>query len=114
MSRFVRTWLVIVLVSLVATMTAGASAMAPAGRGAYLEDVQPNGRVTYVTEGELALADRACVIIDLGAISLAGLGNGEDHHGGPAPSYTWTVTASAWTRASVGTSASLAIGEQRV
>jgi putative CocE/NonD family hydrolase len=26
---------------------------------AYLEDVQPSGRVTYVTEGELALADRA-------------------------------------------------------
>lgn len=26
---------------------------------AYLEDVQPGGRVTYVTEGELALADRA-------------------------------------------------------
>jgi len=26
---------------------------------AYLEDVQPNGRVTYITEGELALADRA-------------------------------------------------------
>jgi uncharacterized protein len=26
---------------------------------AYLEDVQPDGRVTYVTEGELALADRA-------------------------------------------------------
>jgi uncharacterized protein len=26
---------------------------------AYLEDVQPTGRVTYVTEGELALADRA-------------------------------------------------------
>jgi putative CocE/NonD family hydrolase len=26
---------------------------------AYLEDVEPNGRVTYVTEGELALADRA-------------------------------------------------------
>lgn len=25
---------------------------------AYLEDVQPNGRVTYITEGELALADR--------------------------------------------------------
>jgi putative CocE/NonD family hydrolase len=33
-----------------------------AGHGAlyaYLEDVQPDGRVTYVTEGELALADRA-------------------------------------------------------
>jgi putative CocE/NonD family hydrolase len=33
-----------------------------AGHGAlfaYLEDVQPGGRVTYVTEGELALADRA-------------------------------------------------------
>jgi uncharacterized protein len=26
---------------------------------AYLEDVQPGGRVTYITEGELALADRA-------------------------------------------------------
>jgi hypothetical protein len=26
---------------------------------AYLEDVQPDGHVTYVTEGELALADRA-------------------------------------------------------
>ena len=26
---------------------------------AYLEDVQPSGRVTYITEGELALADRA-------------------------------------------------------
>jgi len=26
---------------------------------AYLEDVQPSGRVVYVTEGELALADRA-------------------------------------------------------
>ena len=26
---------------------------------AYLEDVQPDGRVVYVTEGELALADRA-------------------------------------------------------
>ena len=26
---------------------------------AYLEDVTPNGRVTYITEGELALADRA-------------------------------------------------------
>ena len=26
---------------------------------AYLEDVRPRGRVTYVTEGELALADRA-------------------------------------------------------
>lgn len=26
---------------------------------AYLEDVQPTGRVTYITEGELALADRA-------------------------------------------------------
>jgi putative CocE/NonD family hydrolase len=26
---------------------------------AYLEDVQPDGRVTYLTEGELALADRA-------------------------------------------------------
>jgi uncharacterized protein len=26
---------------------------------AYLEDVAPSGRVTYVTEGELALADRA-------------------------------------------------------
>jgi hypothetical protein len=26
---------------------------------AYLEDVRPGGRVTYVTEGELALADRA-------------------------------------------------------
>jgi len=26
---------------------------------AYLEDVQSSGRVTYVTEGELALADRA-------------------------------------------------------
>lgn len=26
---------------------------------AYLEDVQPGGRVTYVSEGELALADRA-------------------------------------------------------
>lgn len=26
---------------------------------AYLEDVEPNGRVTYVTEGELTLADRA-------------------------------------------------------
>ena len=26
---------------------------------AYLEDVQPGGRVTYVTEGELALVDRA-------------------------------------------------------
>ena len=26
---------------------------------AYLEDVQPDGRVTYITEGELALADRA-------------------------------------------------------
>ncbi len=26
---------------------------------AYLEDVQPDGRVIYVTEGELALADRA-------------------------------------------------------
>jgi predicted acyl esterase len=26
---------------------------------AYLEDVQPDGRVTYVTEGELALNDRA-------------------------------------------------------
>jgi uncharacterized protein len=26
---------------------------------AYLEDVQPGGQVTYVTEGELALADRA-------------------------------------------------------
>jgi hypothetical protein len=33
-----------------------------AGNGAlyvYLEDVQPSGRVTYITEGELALADRA-------------------------------------------------------
>jgi hypothetical protein len=28
---------------------------------AYLEDVTPNGRVTYVTEGELALVDRATV-----------------------------------------------------
>jgi putative CocE/NonD family hydrolase len=28
---------------------------------AYLEDVQPSGRVTYVTEGELALTDRAVV-----------------------------------------------------
>jgi predicted acyl esterase len=26
---------------------------------AYLEDVQPDGKVVYVTEGELALADRA-------------------------------------------------------
>ena len=26
---------------------------------AYLEDVQPDGRVTYITEGELDLADRA-------------------------------------------------------
>ncbi len=26
---------------------------------AYLEDVRPNGHVTYITEGELALADRA-------------------------------------------------------
>ena len=26
---------------------------------AYLEDVQPSGRVTYITEGELVLADRA-------------------------------------------------------
>lgn len=26
---------------------------------AYLEDVQPDGRVTYITEGELALTDRA-------------------------------------------------------
>ncbi len=26
---------------------------------AYLEDVQPSGRVVYITEGELALADRA-------------------------------------------------------
>ena len=26
---------------------------------AYLEDVQPNGRVTYITEGELTLANRA-------------------------------------------------------
>lgn len=26
---------------------------------AYLEDVQPDGHVTYITEGELALADRA-------------------------------------------------------
>ena len=26
---------------------------------AYLEDAQPSGRVTYITEGELALADRA-------------------------------------------------------
>ncbi len=26
---------------------------------AYLEDVQPDGRVVYVTEGELSLADRA-------------------------------------------------------
>jgi len=26
---------------------------------AYLEDVQPSGRVTYVTEGQLALADRS-------------------------------------------------------
>jgi putative CocE/NonD family hydrolase len=29
---------------------------------AYLEDVQPTGRVTYVTEGELALADRALAL----------------------------------------------------
>jgi uncharacterized protein len=28
---------------------------------AYLEDVQPDGRVVYVTEGELALADRATI-----------------------------------------------------
>ena len=28
---------------------------------AYLEDVQPSGRVTYVTEGELALANRATI-----------------------------------------------------
>jgi uncharacterized protein len=26
---------------------------------AYLEDIQPSGRVTYITEGELALTDRA-------------------------------------------------------
>jgi len=29
---------------------------------AYLEDVQPGGRVTYITEGELALADRALAL----------------------------------------------------
>jgi hypothetical protein len=37
----------------------GISGVANGSLYAYLEDVAPNGRVTYVTEGELALADRA-------------------------------------------------------
>lgn len=43
-------------------VTLGLTGVRGASNGAlhaYLEDVAPDGRVTYITEGELALADRA-------------------------------------------------------